>query len=54
MKLSDAPEPPPKISGYECGFAALVSIFDDADRAKLAGWLANRNRRCGSRRPNVA
>ncbi len=43
MKLSEVPPPPPRASGYDCGFAPLADKLDEDDRATLAGWLNNPN-----------
>lgn len=43
MKLSDLADerPPPEVKGPRCTVARIVAKVDDADRAVLAGWLAD-------------
>lgn len=43
MKLSDVPPPAPRSSGYDCVFAAVHKVADDADRAWIAANIANPN-----------
>ncbi len=42
MKLDDVGPPERRPSGVDCVFSALDDVFDDADRAKVAGWFADR------------
>lgn len=39
MKLSEVPPPPPRTSGFECGFAAVWNAADDDDRAWITANL---------------